>query len=211
MPKTLDERIAFRENHLRAYQGRRLAARYRKMLDRVARPRLREAVALGYHRVLAYKDEYEVARLLRSTREKAQQEFGGELKLTYHLAPPILTREGPDGRPQKRRFGAWIERFYPLLAAGRRLRGTWLDPFGRSGERRMERSLIRQYEADMAEVLGSATPRTRDAVVALAELPLQIRGFGPVKAANAAKAEKRREELLATIRAGGPEMAKAAE
>jgi indolepyruvate ferredoxin oxidoreductase len=76
---------------------------------------------------------------------------------------------------------------------------------------RAARVLIGQYEADMAEVLAGVTPRTRDAVVALAELPLQIRGFGPVKMANAAKAEKRREELLATIRAGGPEMARAAE
>jgi indolepyruvate ferredoxin oxidoreductase len=211
MPKSLDERISFRERHLTEYQGRRLARRYRKLIDGVEDARLKEAVALGYHKLLAYKDEYEVARLLRRTREKAAEHFDGDLKLTYHLAPPIVTKEGPDGRPAKRRFGAWIERFYPLLAAGRGLRGTWFDPFGRSEERRMERSLIGQYEADMAEVLAGVTPRTRDAVVALAELPLQIRGFGPVKAANAGRAEKRREELMATIRAGGPEMAKAAE
>ena len=91
------------------------------------------------------------------------------------------------------------------------LRGTPFDPFGHTSERKMERSLIRQYEADMKEVLPRLTDATRDAIIALAELPLQIRGFGPVKQANEAKAAKRREELLATIRAGGSHTAKAAE
>jgi indolepyruvate ferredoxin oxidoreductase len=91
------------------------------------------------------------------------------------------------------------------------LRGTALDPFGCSEERRMERALISQYERDMSEVLPLVSDNTREAVIALAELPLQIRGFGPVKQQNHAKAEKRREELLAVIRAGGPEVRKAAE
>ncbi len=211
LPKTLQERIVFRERHLTEYQGAKLARRYRAMIDRVEDPRLKEAVALGYHKLLAYKDEYEVARLLRKTRAKAEEAFGGDLKLSYHLAPPIMARVGSDGRPRKRRFGAWIERLYPLLAAGRGLRGTWFDPFGHSEERRMERALIRQYEADMDGVLGHVQPQTHDVAVALAELPLQIRGFGPVKMTNAAKAEKRREELLATFRAGGPQLARAAE
>ena len=211
MPRTLEERIAFRERHLTEYQNAALARRYRALVDRFDDPRLREAVATGYHRLLAYKDEYEVARLLRQTRARAEEAFEGDLKLTYLLAPPVLSRAGPDGRPAKRRFGAWIERLCPLLAAGKRLRGTWADPFGRSEERRMERALIRQYEADMDEALKALAPRTRDAVVALAELPLAIRGFGPVKAANGARAEKRREELLATIRSGGRAVAQAAE
>ncbi len=210
-PKTLEERIAFRERHLTAYQNRKLARRYRALVDSVEDPRLREAVALGYHKLLAYKDEYEVARLHRETRARAAEHFDGDLRLTYHLAPPVMSRQGSDGRPAKRRFGAWIERLWPMLAAGKMVRGTWADPFARSEERRMERGLIRQYEADMVEVLGAVTDRTRDAAVALAELPLQIRGFGPVKSANSARAEKRREELLATIRAGGPELARAAE
>ena len=98
-----------------------------------------------------------------------------------------------------------------MLARMKALRGTPLDIFGYSAERKMERALIRQYEADMAEVLPKLTPATREAVIALAELPMQIRGFGPVKEANEAKAAKRREELLATIRAGGPATSKAAE
>lgn len=91
------------------------------------------------------------------------------------------------------------------------LRGTPLDLFGYSAERKMERALIRQYETDMQEVLSKVTPQTQDIAVALARLPLDIRGFGPVKLANEAKAAKRREELLAAFRKGGPEMAAAAE
>ena len=211
LPETLDAKIAARVEHLTAYQSRRYADRYRAMLDGIADERLREAVAKGYHKLLAYKDEYEVARLLASTRAKVRAAFDGDLKLTYHLAPPVLTKEGPDGRPAKRAFGAWIERAYPLLARLKGLRGTPLDPFGRTAERRMERALIAQYEVDMAEVLPLATPATMDAVVALAELPLQVRGFGPVKAANEAKAAKRREALLASIRSGGPRLSEAAE
>ncbi|RVT85269.1 indolepyruvate ferredoxin oxidoreductase family protein [Rhodobacteraceae bacterium CCMM004] len=211
LPKAPADRIALREDHLKAYQSRRLVKRYRRMLDGIEDADLRMAVAKGYHKLLTYKDEYEVARLLSRTREKAREAFAGDLKLTYHLAPPMLSGEGADGRPKKRAFGAWVERAFPLLARFRWLRGTPLDPFGHTAERRMERALIRQYERDMAEVLPALTPATRDAVLALAELPLQIRGFGPVKHANEAKAAKRREELLATIRAGGPTVSQAAE
>ena len=209
LPKTLEERIAFRERHLTDYQNARYARRYRAMVGRFEDPRLREAVALGYHKLLAYKDEYEVARLHRQTRARAEAEFAGELKLTYHLAPPRAKLDAK-GRPQKRPFGQWIERQWPRLAAMKRLRGTPLDPFGRSEERRMERALIAQYEADMEEVARLA-PGNPDAAVALAELPIQIRGYGPVKAANAATAATRREELLAALRAGEAPAAQAAE
>ncbi|MEM7644469.1 MAG: indolepyruvate ferredoxin oxidoreductase family protein, partial [Pseudomonadota bacterium] len=211
LPETLDQKIATRVEHLTAYQSKRYAKRYMRMLDGIADPGTKEAVAKGYHKLLAYKDEYEVARLLKSTRDKAREAFDGDLKLTYHLAPPMLSKEGPDGRPAKRAFGAWIERAYPLLGAGKVLRGTPFDLFGYTAERKMERALIRQYETDMAEVLPLATDATRDAILALAELPLTIRGFGPVKQANERRAAKRREELLATIRTGGANVAQAAE
>ncbi len=202
-PKTLDEKIAFRASHLTAYQGPRLARRYRKLLERVEDPRLKEAVAKGYHKLLAYKDEYEVARLHLETAEKARAEFEGDFRMSFHLAPPILGSTGPDGRPRKRAFGPWMLRAFRLLARLRALRGTPLDVFGYSAERRMERDLIRQYERDMAEVLERLTPGRMDAAVALAELPLSIRGFGPVKAANAEKAAARRTELLAALRGDG--------
>ncbi|MEH6644256.1 indolepyruvate ferredoxin oxidoreductase family protein [Sulfitobacter sp.] len=211
LPKTLDEKIEFRRDHLAAYQGAGLAKRYAKMLDGVTDIAVREAVAEGYHKLLSYKDEYEVARLLLSSREKAQAEFEGDFKMSFNLAPPLLSKVGPNGRPLKREFGPWLERPLRMMAKMKRLRGTPLDIFGYTAERKMERSLIKQYEGDMRAVLPKLDADTREAIVALAVLPLQIRGFGPVKQANEAKAAKRREELLSVIRAGGAPLAKAAE
>ena len=211
LPKTLDEKIAFRMEHLTAYQGKRLAKRYARFLDGIEDKEVRAAAAEGYHKLLSYKDEYEVARLLLSSREKAQAEFEGDFKMTFNLAPPMLSGTGPDGRPKKREFGPWMERPMRMLARMKRLRGTPLDVFGYTAERKMERALIKQYEQDMKAVLPKLTDQTLEAIVALAELPKQIRGFGPVKQANEAKAAKRREELLAVIGAGGPQVAKAAE
>ena len=210
LPKTLEEKIAFRVEHLRAYQSPRLAKRYRKLVDRVSDRALKEAVAKGYHKALAIKDEYEVARLLAETRAKAEAAFEGDLKLTWHLAPPVLGGRLEDGRPAKRAFGEAYGRLWPVLAKLKFLRGTPFDLFGYSAERRMERRLLRQYERDMAEVLKEPE-RNRDAAVALAELPLQIRGFGPVKETNAKAAEARREALLAAFRAGSPGARLAAE
>ena len=211
LPQSREDRIAYRADHLAAYQGKRLAKRYRKLVDAVKDPDLQEAVAKGYHKVLAYKDEYEVARLLLDSRDKAAAEFDGEFRMTFHLAPPILGGKGPDGRPRKREFGEWMLRPMRLLARMKALRGTPFDPFGYFPERRMERALIRQYETDMKEILPKVAPENRDIALALAALPLDIRGFGPVKRANARKAAKRREQLLESFRRGGPEMRKAAE
>ncbi len=208
---TPEDVVSFREDHLTRYQNKRLAKRYRKLVDSVEDPRLREAVAKGYHKLLAYKDEYEVARLHRETRQKAEEEFAGDFRMKYHMAPPIFAKTGADGRPVKREFGPWMGRAMTVLAGMKFLRGTALDPFGRSEERKMEKALIEQYERDMAEVLPHVSDRTLETAISLAELPLSIRGFGPVKQANAERAEKTREALLATFRAGGPDMSKAAE
>ncbi|MEP4449220.1 MAG: DUF6537 domain-containing protein, partial [Marinomonas sp.] len=211
MPKTLEDKINFRADHLVKYQGKRLAKRYRKLVDWISEAAVKEAVAKGYHKLLAYKDEYEVARLHLDTEAKAREQFDGEFTMNFHLAPPMLSKTGPDGRPLKKEYGPSMMRNFRILARMKGLRGTPLDPFGRTEERRMERALIRQYEADMAEVLPKLSDGTRDAIVALAALPLDIRGFGPVKHANAAKAEKRREELLSVIRSGGTAQAQAAD
>jgi indolepyruvate ferredoxin oxidoreductase len=210
LPKTLDEKIAFRADHLTAYQGRGLAKRYRKMVDGIEDQTVKEAVAKGYHKLLSYKDEYEVARLILTSQEKAAAEFDGDFKMTFHLAPPMLSKTGPDGRPMKKEFGAWMQTPLRIMTKFKALRGTPFDPFGRTAERKMERALIKQYQKDMQAVLPKLTAETRDAIVALAALPLDIRGFGPVKEANEAKAAKRREELLAVIKQGG-QVAKAAE
>ena len=211
LPKTLEDKISFRAEHLVKYQGKRLAKRYRKLVDSVSDPRLREAVAKGYHKLLAYKDEYEVARLHLETEAKARETFAGDFTMKFHLAPPLLSKEGPNGRPLKKEYGPSMMRNFRLLARLKRLRGTPFDLFGYTAERKMERALIRQFEKDMAAWLPKAGPDTIDALVALAELPLQIRGFGPVKLANEQKAAKRREELLASLRAGPAPLARAAE
>ena len=207
---TLQEKIDFRANRLAAYQDRAYADRFRALVDRAPEP-LKEAVAKGYHHLLAYKDEYEVARLHLETAQKAKAEFDGDLRMTFHLAPPVLGGKGPDGRPRKRAFGPWVLTLFGVLARMKGLRGTALDPFGWLPERRAERALIAQYEADMAEVLPLVAPPTEGAVRALAELPLAIRGFGPVKDAAVEKAARQRAELLAAIRAGGTPQAQAAE
>ncbi len=199
LPRTLEEKIEFRARHLAAYQSQGLARRYRALVDQADDPALREAIAKGYHKVLAYKDEFEVARLLSGTRAKAEAVFDGNLKLTFHLAPPLLPGRDASGRAGKRAFGAFAERVWPLLARFKWLRSTPFNPFGYSTERRMERKLIQQYERDMAEVLADPD-RNIGAAVALAELPLDVRGFGPVKAANAHEAATRRKALLQSFR-----------
>ncbi len=202
--------IETRAAHLVAYQNAALADRYRALVAQ-APEALREAVAKGYHKLLAYKDEYEVARLHLDTAAKAQAEFEGDLRLTFHLAPPFLSGPEHNGRPAKRAFGPWVLRAFAVLARMKGLRGTAFDPFGRTKERRTERALIAQFEADMAEILPRVTPETEAIARELAELPLQIRGFGPVKEASVAAAAARRAALLAAFRAGGAPMPLAAE
>lgn len=210
-PTSLDDQISFRANHLKDYQSNALSRRYRSLLMRTDDLELRTALAKGYHKLLAYKDEYEVARLLLGTRSKAAENFDGAFKMTFYLAPPMLSRIGRGGRQKKRAFGSWLLGPLRILARLRFLRGTRCDPFGYSYERRMERSLIAQYESDMALILPAVSDTTRDIAIALAELPLQIRGFGPVKLQNQIKAGKRRKELLAAFHAGGNHLINAAE
>ena len=209
-PKTLEQRIAIRADHLRAYQGEGLARRYRALVE-AAPGELREAVAESFHKLLTYKDEYEVARLHLETVAKARADFDGDLRPSFHLAPPLIARKGADGRPRKIEFGPWIVTVFRLLAGLKWLRGTPFDPFGRTAERRMERALIDQFEADMRMVFAGLTPDRLDPALALARLPMEIRGFGPVKEAAAAAAARRREELLAAFRSGGAPLARAAE
>jgi len=187
--------IAFRAAHLADYGDAALVAQWQGMLVK-APVALRESVAKSYHKLLTYKDEYEVARLHLSSMEKAAAEFEGDLRPTFYLAPPMLSGKDGIGRPKKRAFGPWIIPVFRLLARLKPLRGTALDVFGYSAERRMERALIAQFEADMALVLTADTPAKLAIAKELAELPLTIRGFGPVKQANAEKAARRRAELL---------------
>jgi indolepyruvate ferredoxin oxidoreductase len=199
-PEAVDP-VAFRADHLRAYRDEALADRYLAFVGRFP-AELRESVARGYHKLLAIKDEYEVARLHLSTLDKAKAEFDGALRPTFWLAPPLLPGKDAAGRPKKRAFGAWMVPVFRQLARMKHLRGTRWDVFGRTAERRMERALIAEYEGDMARALAALSPATLPLVRELAELPLTIRGFGPVKEANAAKAAERRAALLARLDAG---------
>ncbi len=202
--------LAYREARLVDYQGKRLAKRFRKLVDQAPQP-LRDSVARGYYKLLAYKDEYEVARLHLTTARQVAETWEGEAKISFHLAPPMLPGKDADGRPQKREFGAWMLRGFKVLAALKGLRGTPLDPFGYTAERRHERAAIRQYEADMRQVLAAVTDATMPIALELAELPLSVRGYGPVKDRAAAEAAVRRTELLAQFKAGYAPQQQAAE
>jgi len=209
-PLTLAEKIDDRARRLTEYQDQALARRFRDFVAKMPEA-LQAPVADSYYKLLAYKDEYEVARLHLASADQARAEFEGDFRMTFHLAPPILGGKGPDGHPKKRAFGPWIVPVFRLLARMKGLRGTAFDPFGRSSERRTERALIAQYEADMTEVAPLWSPATADAIRALAELPMLIRGFGHIKEAAVAAAARRREDLLARIRAGGAPLRQAAE
>lgn len=198
---TLQEVIDVRAAHLVKYQGKMLARKYRKRLAKVADAELAEAMAKSYHKLLAYKDEYEVARLHAETLQQAvDAHFDNVKAIKFHLAPPLFAKKDADGHLIKKEYGPAMMGRFRLLAKLKRLRGTMFDPFGYSAERKMERALIKEYLRDMKEVQPLLSDETRETVLELARLPLTIRGFGHVKLRNAESAAKRREALLARLR-----------
>jgi len=206
-PETLESVIARREAFLRDYQDAAWAGRYRALVERVraAEPAssggaLADAVARSLFKLMAYKDEYEVARLHVETGflDSLRREFEGDFTVRYHLAPPLLhTGTDARGRPAKRAFGPWVQVAFRGLAKLKRLRGTRFDPFGYTAERRMERELIGWYEGVVETVLDRLPDHDRATLLALARAPLEIRGFGPVKEAAAAKVRAEVDRLLA--------------
>ena len=193
---------ALRERHLVEHTGEGLARRWRRLFERFTDPELREAVAEGHHKLLAVKDEYEIARLHLATEARAREEFGGDFRLTFHLAPPLLSRTGADGRPEKREFGPWVLKLFRILAGMKRLRGTILDPFRFSRDRVMQAEFLKTYERDMEEVLERLNDSNRHAAIELARLPLAVKGYGPVWEENHATAMRRRDDILAELRSG---------
>jgi indolepyruvate ferredoxin oxidoreductase len=160
---------------------------------------LAEAVAGNLAKVMAYKDEYEVARLYTDGRfqDMINRTFKGRTRVQIHLAPPWLARRAHDtGRPVKRAYGPWILPVLSFLARMKWLRGSVMDPFAYSRERRLERQLIADYEALITEITASLTPDNHAIAVALAELPERIRGFGHIKEKNALAAKARERDLL---------------
>jgi indolepyruvate ferredoxin oxidoreductase len=214
-PKTLDamsldEIVAHRSALLTDYQNAALADRYRNMVTQVRNAALNggfgdelpRAVAINYAKLLAYKDEYEVARLYSDGRFEKQlrDQFDGDFKFNFNLAPPLLGG-GKDalGRPKKRAFGAWMMPVFRLLAKMKGLRGTGLDIFGYSADRKLERDLIAGYEKDVATVLGMLSPLTLDTAIEILSLPDRIRGYGPVKEKAVLDARARYAQLAADL------------
>ncbi|HWG79354.1 MAG TPA: DUF6537 domain-containing protein, partial [Stellaceae bacterium] len=168
---------------------------------------LAEAVARGLFKLMAYKDEYEVARLYTdgTFRRNLAQQFEGDYTLEFHLAPPLMAGRDPrTGELQKRAYGPWMLRAFRILARFRRLRGTALDIFGRTAERRMERRLIAEYEAVIRELAAALGPDNHALAVEIARLPQQMRGFGHIKERNVRKAKEREAALLAAFRSPAP-------
>jgi indolepyruvate ferredoxin oxidoreductase len=206
--RSLDELLERRVKFLTGYQDAAYAERYRRLVERARQrerettgsTKLTEAVARYYAKLLAYKDEYEVARLHAdgALEQKIAGMFEGDYKLVFHLAPPLLARKDPTtGEPRKMRFGAWMLPIFRLLKTMRRLRGSALDPFGYTAERRTERALIAEYEADIERLLAKLSPANHSLAVQLAAIPEDIRGFGHVKTRHLAAARKKHDELMA--------------
>jgi indolepyruvate ferredoxin oxidoreductase len=213
-PTNLRALVADRIEWLTGYQDAAYAKRYADFVERVqaveakhgGKDALARAVAANLSKLMAYKDEYEVARLYTDGRFQAQlaQAFEGKAKLRFHLAPPILGQRDVHGHPVKQSFGPWMLHGLRVLAALRRLRGTPLDLFGRTAERRTERQLIEEYRAAVEEVLARIEQVGLDAVldtgVALARLPEQIRGYGHVKEESLVQARVRWSKLMQALR-----------
>src|SRR6516225_841606 len=207
---SLDEIIAHRSALLAEYQNKKLSLRYRKLVTQV-RDKARDggfgealprAVAINYAKLLAYKDEYEVARLYTDGKFEKQlrDQFDGDYKISFNLAPPLLGG-GKDalGRPLKRTFGARMMPVFRLLAGMRLLRGTPLDIFGYSDDRRLERDLIAGYEKDVAHIMSVLSPLTHDTAHEILSLPDRIRGYGPVKEKAVRDAKARYAQLAADL------------
>ncbi|HYR34318.1 MAG TPA: indolepyruvate ferredoxin oxidoreductase family protein [Burkholderiales bacterium] len=218
--RTLDELLERRVKFLTAYQNTAYAERYRELVERVRQrerdvasgSKLTEAVARYYAKLLAYKDEYEVARLHAdgALERKIAGMFEGDYRLVFHLAPPLLARKDPtSGEPRKMRFGGWMLPVFRLLKSLRGLRGTAFDPFGYTAERRTERSLIAAYEADVERLLAQLSPANHALAVQVASIPEDIRGFGHVKTRHLAAARKKHDDLIARFDSTGKERAAA--
>jgi indolepyruvate ferredoxin oxidoreductase len=206
---TLDEVIARRASFLTDYQDAAYAERYRLQVEKVRAAeaainssQLTEAVARNLFKLMAIKDEYEVARLYAETDfvQKISEGFDGDYTLRFHLAPPLLARPDPKtGRVKKMAFGPWMLTAFKWLAKARRYRGSRWDVFGRSDERRLERNLLADYEAELAALLPKLERATLIDAITLARLPETIRGFGHVKRRSIDAAVPERAALRARL------------
>jgi indolepyruvate ferredoxin oxidoreductase len=214
--ETLDEIVARRMTFLTDYQNAAYARRYGELVRAVAatekarakgRRGLTEAVAKSLFKLMAYKDEYEVARLYTDGEfmRKLRAQFDGGYKLKFHLAPPLWAPRDPvTGEMKKRTYGAWVMRAFKVLARLKGLRGTAFDPFGHTEERKTERRLIGDYEAVVAALMAGLTSENHGLALEIAGLPMQIRGYGHIKMRSLERAKAREAELMTAFRHPAP-------
>ncbi|MCI4568092.1 indolepyruvate ferredoxin oxidoreductase family protein [Lysobacter sp. CFH 32150] len=207
LSRSLDEVIARRITFLTDYQNAGYAKRYSDFVAKVRAAEaakapgstdLTEAVARYAFKLMAYKDEYEVARLYTSGdfKRKLEQQFDGDYKLHFHLAPPLLAKKNAQGQLQKKEYGPWVFTAFKLVAKLRGLRGTAFDIFGYTAERKGERQLIADYEKTIGDLLATLDSGNVGLAAEIASIPEQIRGYGHVKEAHLHKAKLREAELL---------------
>ncbi|WP_020653743.1 indolepyruvate ferredoxin oxidoreductase family protein [Massilia niastensis] len=209
--QSLDEIVQRRVELLTAYQDASYAAQYKAFVDQVRAgeaklgkgTRLAEAVARYYYKLMAYKDEYEVARLHTDPafRDKIASMFEGDIKIRFHLAPPLLARHDKDGRAIKKEYGPWMLKAFGVLARFKGLRGTAFDVFGYTAERRGERALIGAYRQTVEALLPKLTADNLAQAVAIAAIPEDIRGYGHVKERHLKAARQKEAALLAAFHA----------
>ncbi len=223
--KSFQDLVAHRAARLAAYQNEAYAARYLALVQYVhgresgagLGEKLSRAAAQNFYKLMAYKDEYEVARLYTNGTWQAalKETFGGDYKLAFHLSPPMIApKDRRTGHAKKMKFGAWMFYGFKALAALKGLRGTSFDLFGRTAERKMERALRDEYEAKMRRLADELSPATHDIAVKIAEIPDQIRGYGHVKdkaVIDAKAAEAALWRAYAAAGATGPAKVAAAE
>jgi indolepyruvate ferredoxin oxidoreductase len=207
--QTLDDLIAKRVELLTAYQDANYAKQYKSFVEQVRAEeaklgkgtRLSEAVARYYYKLMAYKDEYEVARLYSdgAFQQKIAGMFDGDIKLKFHLAPPLLAKHDSQGRLIKKEYGPWMLKAFGVLAKFKGLRGTALDVFGYTEERKMERALIGEYRQTISSLLPKLTADNLPQAVAIASIPEDIRGYGHVKERHLKAAKQKEATLLANF------------
>jgi indolepyruvate ferredoxin oxidoreductase len=205
--QSLDDVVQRRIELLTAYQDAGYAAQYKAFVDRVRAEeakvgkgtRLAEAVARYFYKLMAYKDEYEVARLHTDPafKEKIAGMFEGDIKVKYHLAPPLLAKRDKQGHLVKQEFGPWMQKAFGVLARFKGLRGTAFDPFGYTAERRTERALIGEYRQTVEALLPKLNADNLAQAVAIASIPEDIRGYGHVKERHLKAAKEKEAALLA--------------
>ena len=211
MDPSLSDRIDFRSNHLEAFQGKSLSKKFTDMIETFENTEIKEAVAVNYHKVLTYKDEYEIARLHLGTYEKVADKFENVKKIKFYLAPPIFSKEDKDGRAKKIEFGSYVIYLFKILAWLKWLRGTKFDIFSYFKDRQLERKLIEDYQDDLRFIKTIDFDKQKETILELLNLPSSIKGFGVVKRKNFQVASVHRKNLLIKLKASDEAVNHAAE